>query len=46
VLDAEPDDADKIVLRLWKDDPRGLNLVNAGVGGIEGARDGIEADFT
>ena len=42
---AELDDRDEVVLRPRNDDPDRLELIDAGVGGVERARDRVEADF-
>ncbi len=41
----DADDADQVLARFGDDDTEGLDLINAGVGGIEGAGDGVETDF-
>ena len=45
MLGAEPDDADQIVARARQDDALRLDLVDAGVGGVERAGDSIESNL-
>ena len=42
---ADFDDADDVLARLGNHHADGLDLIDAGVGGVERAGDGVEADF-
>ena len=44
-LAGDAHDADQVFARFGDHDAEGLDLIDAGVGGIEGAGDGVEADF-